>query len=96
VDSGASLNTAIAGRRARPQEHEVPHGLRRFALSLAAAAELVLLALPAFGVFDAIVAVEIAAALGALLVGAGLVDATLVERRRRDPSVSALWDDVLE
>jgi hypothetical protein len=74
----------------------VRHGLRRFVLIAAAAVEVVLLALPAFGLLDAVIAVELAASLGALLVGAGLVDASLVERRRRNPGIPALLDDVRE
>lgn len=70
------------------------HKKRLIGLVLFALIEVAVLLLPAFDVIDADTAELGAKTLLGLMTALGLIDAAMVERRRRNPSVPAIVDDV--
>ena len=73
----------------------IPHQHRWIAIVLFTIAQIANIVLAALDVYDADAAFKIG---GALAVAAGLLgiaDASVIERRRRDPTKSALKDDVI-
>lgn len=72
----------------------VKHKHRLIGIVVFALIEVAVLVLPLFDVLDAETAETIAKVLLGALTAVGVVDASIVERRRRDPAVPALSDDV--
>jgi hypothetical protein len=72
----------------------IKHKHRLIGLVVFALVEAAVLLLPAFDVLDADTASTAAQAILGVLVTLGIVDAGLIEARRRDPSIPALPDDV--
>lgn len=72
------------------------HRVRLVGLVLVALLDVAVLLLPAFTELEQETAERIVAIVMTLLIAAGVVDAGIVERRRLDPRLPALADDVVD
>jgi len=72
----------------------VPHKYRIIALIVFALVDIVLILLPVFDIISADTTLKVGAVVNGLFTALGLTDAGMVERRRRNPDVPALADDI--